>query len=514
MNRLTTSFVLTFLCSLAASGVTAQLSLPDVFGNRMVLQREVAIPVWGTAEQEAKVTLALNSTVTTATADSEGNWSVSLPAMSAGGPYFLDIVSGPDSVQIKDVYVGEVWLCSGQSNMEWSLRISAEGELEVPQADNPMIRLFHLKKRHDTYKTPYSAQELTDFTAGDFFERASWETCRPETAADFSAVAYFFGKELYDSLRVPIGLIQAAVGGSPAQSWIKEEALAGHPQLAHLVAGDSSWLRSRIIHPWLAERAQQNWAEWDDDDGDSLPGHPFAPFYLYEAAIEPLVPYAFRGAIWYQGESNATHPQSYAVMQNTLIRDWRKRFGRGDFPFYFVQLPKIGNRSRWPEFREAQQQSLSLPNTGMIVTLDQGHPTDVHPREKRVIGQRLAGLALAETYGRNLPALSPLAYKHSWAPAEKTITVWVDHAYDGLALSEGQRPLGFTLQGYTEAGSKEMIIAPAEVTISGNRIVLKYPDNFAPVAVKYAWAPFPENNLVNSSGLPLAPFNIELVGNN
>lgn len=503
-----------FLLLLLPTLLQAQLSLPSVFNDQIVLQRESAIPVWGTADPDAEITVALNNTVLTTTADGGGKWRVSLPARKAGGPHMLNIVSGADTVQIKDVYVGEVWLCAGQSNMEWSLRQSVEGKAEIPRSGNPMIRLFHLKKRHDTYKTPYTSQELADFTVGHFFERASWETCRPETAADFSAVAYFFGKELYDSLQVPIGLIQAAVGGSPAQSWISEETLAGHPQLAHLVAGDSSWLRSHIIHPWLAERARQNWAEWDGDEEESTPGHPFAPAYLYKAAIEPLVPYSFRGAIWYQGESNATHPQSYTALQNTLIHDWRERFGRGNFPFYFVQLPKIGNRSRWPDFREAQQQSLALPNTGMIVTLDQGHPTDVHPREKRVIGRRLAGLALTKTYGWELPVLSPMIYKHRWDPTKNIITLWANNAYDGLVLSEGHLPLGFTLQGYREGGGREIIVAPLEVALVGNNIELKYPDYFVPVSVKYAWAPFPKNNIINSSGLPLAPFKIELSGNN
>jgi sialate O-acetylesterase len=355
---------------------------------------------------------------------------------------------------------------------------------------------------------------LDTFSEGHFFHKPKWELCSPETASEFSGVGYFFGKKLHHSLDVPIGLIQAAVGGSPCQSWVSKDALASHPQLKHLVEGEQPWINSTIIHPWLAERAKQNWANWEKTDTTPLPGHPFAPNYLFDSAIKPLAPYAIGGAIWYQGESNATHPQSYAAMMKMLLISWRSLWKQGDFPFYFVQLPKIGNRSLWPEFRESQQNCLSNPNTGMIVTLDQGHANDVHPREKEIVGKRLADLALSKTYDQNVLAESPMFYTYDWQKMEHKIVLHFKNTYDGLKINNGNIPEGIYLQGYLRPGTVETIIAPKNIVVAKNEIIITYPTDFLPVKVKYAWAPFPENNLTNSSGLPLAPFKIELEGLN
>ena len=486
----------------------APLRLPAIFSDHLVLQREKPIPVWGSGEPEATVTVELLTHKVETRIDDEGKWQIALPPLPAGGPHALTVSTPGDTLRLQDVYLGEVWLCAGQSNMEWPLAQSTTAEETIADANQPLIRLYHLKKKHDTYSSPYTEEEMEQFGAGNFFERGRWEVSSPATAAPFSAVAYFFGRELYDSLQVPIGLIQVAVGGSPAQSWIGAEALAAHPQLAHLVDEDSSWLESRIIHPWLAERARQNWAG-REETGEKLPGHPFAPTYLYGSAIEPLAPYGIRGAIWYQGESNGTHPASYPALQNTLIESWRARFGQGDFPFYFVQLPRISDRSRWPEFRAAQAESLQLPNTGMVVTIDQGHPTDVHPRQKQVIGERLADMALAETYDRNIPSTSPTLRSYKWQPTKHTITVTLDSAISGVP----DRAL-FTLRGYTQQGQQETVITPASISINENTIVLTYPEDFQPVTVKYAWLPYPKNIIKNYTGLPLAPFKIELPGTN
>lgn len=506
-----------FLC-LVLTGLTltanAQIQLPDLFSDHMVLQRASPLPVWGTASPAATVEVTFNQYKRKTQADYFGNWEIQLPAMPAGGPYVLSITSDRSTVAIKDIYIGEVWICSGQSNMEWSLRQSSEGADAIPQADLPLIRLFHLKKKHDTYKTPYTTDQLAAFSAGQFFEKVQWTLCQPSTAANFSGVAYFFGKTLQDSLQVPIGLIQAAVGGSPAQSWISKAALASHPQTRHLVDGTQPWLKSPIIHPWLAERAGQNWVNWSHNGTATLPGHPFAPHYLFDAAITPLAPYAIRGAIWYQGESNATHPASYPVMMELLLQSWRSLWSQGDFPFYYVQLPRIGNRNLWPQFRAAQQASLIHRNTGMVVTLDLGHSSDVHPPEKAVVGQRLAHLALDKTYHRELPAESPMLLTHHWDPAERSITLQFKNVYKGLRTISGTSVRGLYLQGYIQQGSREVILSPDRVQVAHDKIFLTYPADFLPFMVKYAWAPYPENNLVNSSGLPMAPFKINLKGLN
>lgn len=500
---------------LVGVSTTAQpvLHLPDVFGDHMVLQRDKPLPVWGSSQPGTELIVSLADQKVTVNADGQGRWRTQLPAMAAGGPHVLTVSNGVEAITFTDIYVGEVWICSGQSNMEWPLINSATAEQGMAEADQPMVRLFHLKKKHDTYGSPYTEREMKEFNAGHFFERAQWEVSRRQTAAPFSAVAFFFGKELYDSLRVPIGLIQAAVGGSPAQSWVSSEALAGHPQLTHLVDEDSNWMASPIIHPWVAERALQNW-DGRESGGKGLPGHPFAPGYLYDSAIEPLAPFAVRGVIWYQGESNATDPDSYPAMQNTLIDSWRLLFEQGDLPFLFVQLPRIENRSRWPDFRAAQMESLQLPNTGMVVTLDQGHPTDVHPREKQVIGERLARLALVKSYKQDLAAESPTLQSYAWTPPEYTITIKIMNTYGELSPLQGTAENAFALEGYSSDGKQAYLIQPTTVTVNGNSIILTYPEDLQPVSVKYAWLPFPVNLLQNSAGLPLAPFKIALSGNN
>ena len=505
-----------FLVILFPIATWAQIGLPDIFSDHMVLQRHLPIPVWGTAPAGSEVAVRLNEFEINALSDKDGKWEVTLAAMAEGGPYQMSISGNGETIVLKDILVGEVWLCSGQSNMEWPLKNCTEGELEIPNASQPAIRFFHLKKKHNTYSTPYTSEQLVEFTKGHFFYPANWEPCTPETAAEFSGVAYFFGKELSESLKVPIGLIQNAVGGSPAQSWASRSALASHPQLQSLVdfPGNKTWLDSEIIHPWLAERAKQNWGDLGNKGDAPLPGHPFSPGYLFDFALQPLAPYAIRGAIWYQGESNATHPASYFAIMDMLLKSWRSLWEQGDFPFYFVQLPKIGNRNLWPEFREAQEKCLAIPNTGMAVAIDSGHPTDVHPKEKKVIGLRLARLALLKAYSKKIAAESPGLSSSEWRTDGKEVVLYFNNTYDGLTVKGQETPLGFTLQGYTENGSLETILKPEKIIIEGEKIKLFLPDGFLPVRVKYAWAPNPDNNVVNSAGLPLAPFNLMLNGNN
>ncbi len=490
----------------------SQIKLPSIFSDHMVLQRGLPIPIWGIANDDEVLEVSFNQIKVSATSDHLGKWKVTLPPMTAGGPFEMTVKSKDETILLEDIYIGEVWLCSGQSNMEWPLRNCTEGEDEIPLANNPLIRFWHLKKKHDTYNTPYSEEQLAEFSEGNFFHEASWELSTSKTAAEFSGVGYFFGNVLHDSLEhMAVGLIQAAVGGSPAQSWVDEEALAIHPQLESLVSreGSATWLDSEIIHPWLAVRAKENWGNWDTS-GNSLPGHPFAPGYLYESAIKSIAPFALRGAIWYQGESNATHPESYPRMIEVMLESWRSLWGQGDFPFYFVQLPKIGNRNLWPEFRQAQEESLTILNTGMVVTIDQGHPTDVHPREKKEIGQRLANLALLKTYSRSIPAESPRIFSFTHNIEERKFVLQIDHAYEGLSISDGQPPKGFYLQGYIDLGTREVMLEPEDISVSMSEITVSYPQEFLPTSLKYAWAPFPESNIVNSSGLPLAPFKLEL----
>jgi sialate O-acetylesterase len=492
----------------------AQLLLPPFLGDHMVLQRETSIPIRGSAAPFGEVSLHFHDGSYTATADAQGHWSVQLPPLPAGGPFDLTCASAGDTIRLQDILIGDVWLCSGQSNMEWPLSRTAEAAQALPSAGSGRIRLLRFRKRHSTYAEPYTAEELAAFTAGDFFHPPVWQPCTPETASDFSGVGYFFGRSLHDSLEIPIGLVQQAVGGSPAQAWVSREALASHPDFRALVLPPpgKTWLDAGFLHPWLAVRARENWGGAFPGPDGSPPGHPFAPGYLFEAAVRPLAPLPFRGVIWYQGESNATDPASYPALMELLVRSWRQTLG-SDLPFLFVQLPRIGNRSQWAAFRAAQDQGLALPHTGRVVTIDLGHPTDVHPREKLAVGHRLAQLALARTYQFDLPAESPALLSADWPLNGPELLLRTNYAYEGLRTSDGLTPRGFVLQGFTDQGRRETIYEPASVRLEGNLIRIGLPEGMLPCLVKYAWAPFPDNNVTNSAGLPLAPFSAHIPGN-
>ncbi len=499
---------------LATGFLRAQPVLPAFFSDHMVLQRDTPIPLSGAAAPFSRVTVQFAATEQATTADRQGHWSLRLPALPAGGPYELTCAADGDTIRLQDILLGDVWLCAGQSNMEWPLAKTAEAAETLPHAGNDRIRLLHFRKRHSTYAEPYTAEELAAFTAGDFFHPPVWQACTPESAAEFSGVGFFFGRTIADSLSVPVGLVQQAVGGSPAQAWICRDTLAAHPAFRELVAPPpgKTWLDAGFLHPWLAVRAKENWGDAYPAPDGTVPGHPFAPGYLFDAAVRPLASLPFRGVIWYQGESNATDPASYPGLMELLVRSWRQELG-ADLPFLFVQLPRIGNRSQWPAFRAAQEQSLALPHTGRVVTIDLGHPSDVHPREKRVVGTRLALLALLQVYHRDLPAESPSVVSADWPANGQELVLAVRYAYRGLTTSDSLPPRGFRLQGYTADGGQETICEPVSVRLEGNVIRLEIPDGLLPGTVKYAWAPFPDHNVINSAGLPLAPFSVDIRGN-
>jgi len=478
----------------------------------MVLQRHVSIPVWGTANPGQVLSVQLGDEKRVTTADQDGKWKVLLPATEAGGPFELAIKTEGEIITITDVWIGEVWLCSGQSNMEWPLKNSSGGQAAISKAHHPNIRLFRMSRRHTLGPTPFTTEELAMVEKGDFMTSPSWQLCQPGSAADFSGVGYHFGKQLADSLGVKIGLIQNAVGGSPIQSWISKTSLLAHPQLA--LFGKTNWMEAPENHPWIVQRVRENMDTYLQEKGqEKAMAHPFAPAYLFNAGIRSLTPYAIGGVIWYQGESNATHPASYLSLFEMMVKDWRTAWDNEQLPFLFVQLPRIGNRSRWPAFRQQQAKCLEIEHTGMVVAIDEGHPTDVHPREKQVIGDRLARLALASVYKYSILANSPTVSNHQWTPEKQSITLSFSQTGAGLSLRSGQTAKGFSLQGYFAEGTQEKIIAPLQLIIVGNTITLTYPKGCLVTRVSYAWAPFPDNNVINSAGLPLVPFLIELPGN-
>lgn len=488
--------------------VISQIFVPDLFSDQMVIQRATPVPLWGKTAPSVKITAVLGLEGSTGVVeveqvhgwtDPQGHWELTLSPRPAGGPYQIKIMTAVDTVIIHEILIGEVWICSGQSNMEWALKNSKYGKEALEKANRSNLRLFHLKKIHNMYNAPFTEEQTKAIDQYDFFEQGKWVISDEINAAEFSAVGYYFANLLQDSLEnIPIGIIQNAVSGSPAQSWYR----APPEEVMH-------WLDNDTYHPWLAERANQNWT--DQSDG-LYHHHPFEPGYLFQSAVLPLAPFPVRGVLWYQGESNATHPESYFSIMKRVIEDWREVWGY-ELPFYSVQLPRIANRSRWPEFRAAQREVLKLPNTGMISIIDEGHSTDVHPTHKRVVGHRLAWLILRQIYQNQTAPISPELAGYEWHEKERTLSLSIRNHGIPLVDYDPDSSGGIELLGYSEDGRQTRIIKP-DMSILDSTILLKYPTNFLPVRIQYAWKPFPEGIIFNLKGMPLVPFKVDLPGNN
>ena len=489
------------------SAVSADVRLPGVFADHMVLQRDVAVPVWGWAEPGEKVSVTLAGQTKTAVADAAGKWAVKLDAIQAGGPHALK-VQGNNALEIADVMLGEVWLCSGQSNMEMSVGGSANRDAEIAAAKYPGIRMMTVA--HAPVETPQNDC------------RGQWKVCSPETVGGFSATAYFFGRTLHQELDVPVGLINSSWGGTPVQAWTSLEDQKALPELKPLL---ESW--DKQVAAFDPQGAKQQYekqlAEWQEqaekakaagEPAPRKPGppadprlSPHRPANLYNGMIAPLAPYALRGAIWYQGESNAgdTDSRLYGLQLRTMIRNWRQVWNQGDFPFLWVQLPNFrapqqqpAETSGWVIVQNEMLKTLSVPNTGMAVTIDVGEANDIHPKNKQDVGKRLALWALGTTYGKDIVCCGPL-YK-SMNKREGKIVAQFDHVGGGLvAKGSGE------LKGFAVAGEDRKFVW-AEAKIEGPAVVVSSPEVKDPVAVRYAWASNPTCNLYNQAGLPASPF--------
>jgi len=463
---------------------SAVVTLPHVFGDHMVLQRDIPVPVWGRANPREKITVRLGEHTVRTRADSGGKWMVNLPAMDAGGPYTM-AVTGRNTIVLDDVLIGEVWICSGQSNMAFALQGRRGGVLdhehELATADYPAIRLFQVP-------TITSGRPVADV-------EAFWQPCRPETVADFSAVAYFFGRTIHKEVNVPVGLIQSAWGGKRIEPFTPPAGFRLVPELKAIL-DEIEEAESR--YKKMVDQAQGVSA------GIQHPlDNPSKPTAIYNAMIHPLVPFAVRGAIWYQGEANRHDGMMYFDKMKALIGGWRKVWGQGDFPFYYVQLApfRYPRDSVYvlPELWEAQTAALSIPNTGMAVTADIGNLDDIHPRNKQDVGKRLALWALAKTYGKRGLVYSGPLYR-SMALENGTIRIHFDHTGSGLASRDGN-----PLRCFQIAGPDGNFI-DAEAAIDGHTVVVRNDTVSAPVAVRFGWARGAEPNLSNVEGLPASPF--------
>jgi len=446
-----------FLCPAPAA---ADVTLPKVFGTNMVMQRDIALPVWGWADAGEKVTVRLGACEKTATADKDGNWKVTLAAMKTSAKGAVMTVSGKNKIQFENILIGEVWICSGQSNMQWSLNRSTNGKKAIAEANYPQIRLFGVKRAT-------SAEPLKDITG-------QWQVCSPETVGGFSGVGYFFGLNLHKELKIPVGLVNSSWGGTRIEPWTPTE---GFDAVAALkkIADDTRKLTGKV--------------------GSRTPRA------IYNAMIAPLKPFAIRGAIWYQGESNMGEGMLYFEKMKALIGGWRKVWGQGDFAFGFVQLAPFDRYGgdKQPKLWEAQTASLAIPNTGMAVITDITTLRNIHPPNKHDVGRRLALWALATNYDKKELVYSGPMYK-SMKVVGKTIALTFDHVGGGLASRDGKDLDWFEIAG----ADKKFVKAAAKIV--GKTVVVSSDEVAKPAAVRFGWSQKATPNLMNAEALPASPF--------
>lgn len=473
------------------------LSLPPTYGDGMVMQRNRPIRLHGTADVGERVKVEFLSHKAETTADADGCWSISLPSAPAGGPYEMVVKTSRREIRLKDIWLGEVWVCSGQSNMEWELRKTLEAKPSIAAADTlSRLHFYNMREiaRTDAYE--WSPAVLDSMNKLLHYHPAQWERCSSATAADFSAVAFHFGRMMADSLGCHVGLILNAVGGSGIEAWIDRTTMEReYPQILH------NWMQNDHIQPWVRGRGQLNTKQ----AAHSLQRHPYEPCYLFESGIRPVADYEVAGVIWYQGESNAHNVELHERLFPMLCRSWRTAFGRSDLPFHFVQLSSIGPRTSWPLFRDSQRRlASSVPHTWMAVSSDVGDSLDVHPRRKQPVGERLALNALRHTYGmRHLTASGPEFVNASRQGESLQLTF--RHA-EGMRPASGNRLFGFEVAG------ADGLYHAAECRVQGNTLVVWSDKVPQPEAVRYGWRAFTRANLVNSAGLPCSTFRQESIG--
>jgi len=472
----------------AVSTAFADVKLPALIGDNMVLQRELSNTLWGWADAGEEVTVAFRDQTKTVNADDAGRWSLKLDPMSAGGPFEMTI-TGTNVLTLRNILVGDVWVCSGQSNMQWSVQDSNDPVNEIANATYPRIRLI-------TVPMASSATPKEDFNG-------KWVECSPETIPHFSAVAYYFGRKIYQEKGIPIGLIHSSWGGSSCETWIDANVVAQYRDYDEIMRRKAA---AEVERP--------------EGGGNQNAG------YLYNAMIVPIKNYGIKGAIWYQGETNAGRAYQYRTLFPLMIQHWREEWGQGDFPFYFVQLANFmavkdqPSESAWAELREAQSMTAQLlRNTGEAITIDIGEADDIHPRNKQDVGLRLAFLALTRD---SFPVLRPLPipgptrrvppiiaegprFQSMKIEGNRAILSYRSPTANGLKTKDGGPVNGFAIAGT----DRQFHWADANI-IWGNRVELTSPNVPHPVAVRYAWGDNPVCNLYNGADLPAGPFRTDM----
>jgi sialate O-acetylesterase len=491
------------LAAAAPPAKAGALSLAAIFSDHMVLQRDKPVPVWGWAEPGDEVTVEFAGQRRSGNAGADGKWLVRLEPLAANTtPGTLTVASAKSGgpLVVADVLVGEVWLGSGQSNMAMQVSRADDFDREKAAADLPIVRMFREDSKGAGQPQPRG--------------NGSWEVCTPDTVGTFSATLFFFGREIHAALGVPVGLVNSSVGGTPIEAWIDQAAQQAVPELAPCLAAIERE-RAAFDREAVRQKHEQAVAAWEEkarvarQAGKPIPGRPKNPLFrheshavagLYNGKIAPLVPFAIRGVVWYQGEANA-HPgkgKFYGAQLRTLVTDWRAKWGE-ELPFAWVQLPNFGvQREDWMLVREGMLETLALPKTGMAITVDIGDPKDIHPRNKQDVGRRLAAWALADIYDKPVPARSGPLPAGSEIRGSEVVCRFRDA--DGLRDRDGGEVEGFVIAG------EESQWKPARARIEGASVIVSAADVPKPVAVRYAWSPNPKCDLVNAAGLPASPF--------
>ncbi|MFK7736079.1 MAG: sialate O-acetylesterase [Pirellulaceae bacterium] len=491
LRKLVPIFAL-LLGAVGLQSVRAEVTLPNIFGDHMVLQQKQANKIWGRADAGEEILVAIAKQSVKTTSDANGEWMVMLDPLPVGGPYELT-VKASNEIKIRDVLVGEVWICSGQSNMEWRVANSNDPDLEMAGAKFPEIRMLNY---------PNVGRQEPVWT----HEGADWMVCSPETVGGFSAVGYFFGRQLHQTLGVPIGLVNDAWGGSAADAWINRDLLDADEAYKPTL---DRWKGMETQYEKLAAKSEGDLTEAEKKQLQGLKRNMNGnqrPANIYNGVLKSHLGYGIKGAIWYQGESNASRGYQYRNIFPKMISNWRDEWGQGDFPFYWVQLADFRPEqtepgdSTWAELREAQTMTMSkLPKTGEAVIIDVGEGKDIHPRNKVIVGQRLARWALANDYGIAMAYQSP-----TFSGMEKSgskIVLSFEHVDGGWRPFDVREPVGFAIAGEDQ----KFVWADAKILKDG-RIEVSSTEVASPVAVRYAWADNPVCNMFDTKGLPLTPF--------
>lgn len=496
-----------FLISLLLSPLItlAQLQVAEIFSDNLVLQREQPIRIWGKAAPGGKITVQFSGKTKTAIAKKDSSWLVSLPPQAAKSkPQTLTITSGNQNIMLNNILIGDVWIALGQSNMEWPMHREKHWKEEKLNAHQPLIRFSNPPPAgRGVFGVAYNDSLNKRLTTDDFYLWTSWQTTDSNTVKDMSAVAYYFAKSIVEKEAVPIGLINLSIGGAPIETFISKAGLQSSKQFAKKVVGN--WLENDHLPAWIIERGKQNVGNHPAGYGDELGlNHAYKPGFAFEAGIKPLLSFPVKGVIWYQGESNAQEMErmeEYAALSALMVEDYRRQWKRPRLPFYFVQLSSIDTvrykGHLWPQFRNEQRKLMQLvPFSGMAVTSDIGARHDVHPTNKKLVGERLARWALKNEYGKTILPSGPLPLSATF----KNGKVLIRFHYTGnhLKTADGKAVRGFSLDGVTEVEAK----------IQDNIIVI--PVRQKPVHIYYGWRPYTDANLVNEDNLPASTFKIDV----